>query len=90
MNKTELIAAVAEAAGVSKKGAEQVLNAFVLSLQEGLKRDGKVQLPGFGTFEIRERAARIGRNPSTGVVIEIPAGKVPAFKPGKAFRDTVQ
>ena len=71
MNKTELIAAVAEVAGVSKKDAEQVLNAF-------------------GTFEIRERAARMGRNPSTGVVIEIPAVKVPAFKPGKAFRDTVQ
>ena len=90
MNKTELIAAVAEAAGVSKKDAEQVLNTFVLSLQDGLERDGKVQLPGFGTFEIRERAARVGRNPSTGVVIEIPAVKVPAFKPGKAFRDTVQ
>ena len=88
MNKTELIAAVAEAAG--KKDAEQVLNTFVLSLQDGLKRDGKVQLPGFGTFEIRERAARVGRNPSTGVVIEIPAVKVPAFKPGKVFRDAVQ
>lgn len=90
MNKTELIAAVAETAGVSKKDAEQALNAFVITIQEAMKRDGKVQIAGFGTFELRERAARTGRNPSSGEIIEIPAGKIPAFKAGKTFKDAVQ
>ena len=90
MNKTELIAAVAEAAGVSKKDSEKVLNAFTEAVENALKRDGKVQLPGFGSFEVRERAARTGRNPQTGEIIEIAAAKVPAFKPGKALKDAVQ
>ena len=90
MNKTELIAAVAEAAGVSKKDTEQVLNAFFSTVQETLKQNDKVQIPGFGSFEVRERAARQGRNPHTGEAIEIAAAKVPAFKPGKSLKDAVR
>ena len=90
MNKTELIAAVAEAAGVSKKDTEQVLNAFFSTVQETLKQNDKVQIPGFGSFEVRERAARAGRNPHTGEAIEIAAAKVPAFKPGKSLKDAVR
>lgn len=90
MNKTELISAVAEAAGVSKKDTEQVLNAFFSTVQATLKQDDKVQIPGFGTFEVRERAARTGRNPHTGEAIEIAAAKVPAFKPGKSLKDAIQ
>ncbi len=90
MNKTELVSSVAEIAGVSKKDTEQVLNAFFSTVQETLKQDDKVQLPGFGTFEVRERAARTGRNPHTGETIEIAAAKVPAFKPGKALKDAIQ
>lgn len=90
MNKTELISSVAEAAGVSKKDTEQVLNAFFNTVQKTLKQDDKVQIPGFGTFEVRERAARTGRNPHTGEAIEIAAAKVPAFKPGKSLKDTIQ
>ena len=90
MNKTELISSVAEAAGVSKKDTEQVLNAFFNTVQETLKQDDKVQIPGFGSFEVRERAARTGRNPHTGETIEIAAAKVPAFKPGKSLKDTIQ
>ena len=90
MNKTELIAAVAEAAGVSKKDTEQVLNTFFDAVQTALKEDRKVQIPGFGSFEVRERAARTGRNPHTGETIEIAAAKVPAFKPGKGLKDAIQ
>lgn len=90
MNKTELIAAVAEAAGVSKKDTEQVLNTFFDTVQNTLKQSDKVQIPGFGTFEVRERAARQGRNPHTGETIEIAAAKVPAFKPGKGLKDAAR
>lgn len=90
MNKTELIAAVAESAGVSKKDTEQVLNTFFDTVQAALKEDRKVQIPGFGSFEVRERAARTGRNPHTGEVIEIAAAKVPSFKPGKSLKDAIQ
>lgn len=90
MNKTELIASMAEISGVSKKDTEQVLNAFTAAVEKALKCDGKVQLPGFGSFEVRERAARTGRNPHTGETIEIAAAKVPAFKPGKALKDAIQ
>ena len=90
MNKTELISSVAKTDGVSKKDTEQVLNAFFSTVQETLKQNDKVQLPGFGTFEVRERAARTGRNPHTGETIEIAAAKVPAFKPGKGLKDAIQ
>lgn len=66
------------------------LNTFAITIQEAMKWDGKVQIAGFGTFEMRERADRTGRNPSNGEIIEIPVGKIPAFKPGKAFKDAVQ
>ena len=84
MNKTELITAMAEASGLTKKDCDTALNAFVDTLQTALKSGDKVQLLGFGTFEVKERAAR------TGASIEIPASKAPAFKPGKAFKDSVQ
>lgn len=90
MNKTELISTVAEAAGMSKKDTEQVLNTFFDTVQTTLKQNDKVQIPGFGTFEVRERAARTGRNPHTGETIEIAAAKVPAFKPGKGLKDAIQ
>lgn len=90
MNKTELIAAVAEASGISKKDTEKVLNSFTAVVESALKQNDKVQMIGFGTFEARERAARTGRNLRTGEVIEIAAAKVPAFKPGKALKDAIQ
>ena len=90
MNKTELIAVVAEDVGVGKKDTEQVLNAFFSTVQETLKQNDKVQIPGFGSFEVRERAARTGRNPHTGETIEIAAAKVPAFKPEKGLKDAIQ
>ena len=90
MNKTELIAALAEKAEVSKKDAEKVLNAFVETVQDAVKADDKVQLVGFGTFESKARAARDGKNPQTGEVIKIAACKVPAFKAGKAFKDLLK
>ncbi len=90
MNKAELIATMAETSGVSKKDTEQVLNAFIATVQKTLKQDGKVQIPGFGSFEVRERAARSGRNPLTGEAIEIAAAKVPAFKAGKGLKDAIQ
>ena len=90
MNKAELIATMAETSGVSKKDTEQVLNAFISTVQKTLKQDGKVQIPGFGSFEVRERAARSGRNPLTGEAIEIAAAKVPAFKAGKGLKDAIQ
>lgn len=89
MNKTELTAAVAEQAGISKKDAEKALKAFTDVVAEELKNGGKVQLVGFGTFEVSERAAREGRNPQTKESITIPASKAPRFKAGKALKDMV-
>lgn len=89
MNKAELIAAVAEAAGATKKDAETVLNAFTAEVEKALKAGDKVQLVGFGSFEVKERAARTGRNPKTGENIEIPASRTPVFKAGKALKDAV-
>ena len=87
MNKTELVAAMAEQAGVSKKDAEKTLKAFTDVVAGELKKGGKVQLVGFGTFEVSERAARDGRNPQTGKVMKIAASKAPKFKAGKALKD---
>lgn len=89
MNKAELIAAVAEAAGTSKKDVEAVLNAFIAEVEKALKSGDKVQLVGFGSFEVKERTARTGRNPKTGENIEIPASRTPVFKAGKALKDAV-
>ena len=86
MNKTELITAMAEASGLTKKDCDTALNAFVDTLQTALKSGDKVQLVGFGTLEVKERAARPGKNPATGASSEIPASKAPAFKPGKALQ----
>lgn len=89
MNKTELIAAVAESAELSKKDSEKALKAFVDVVTEELKKGEKVQLVGFGTFEISERAAREGRNPQTGKTMSIAACKAPKFKAGKALKDAL-
>ena len=89
MNKTELIAAMAEQAQISKKDAEAALKAFTDVVANELKANGKVQLVGFGTFEVSERAAREGRNPQTGEVMKIAASKAPKFKAGKALKDMV-
>ena len=89
MNKTELVAAVAEQADISKKDAEKVLKAFVDVVTEEMKKGEKVQLVGFGTFEVSERAAREGRNPQTGKTMKIEACKAPKFKAGKALKDMV-
>ena len=89
MNKTELVAAVAEQADISKKDAEKVLKAFVDVVTEEMKKGEKVQLAGFGTFEVSERAAREGRNPQTGKTMKIEACKAPKFKAGKALKDAV-
>ena len=90
MNKTELVAAVAEKAGLSKKNAEVAVAAVIDSVVESLKKGDKVSLLGFGTFEVRKRAARTGKNPQTGAAIKIAACKVPAFKAGKALKDAVK
>ena len=90
MNKTELVSVVSEKTEFSKKESAQIVDALFASLEEALAKGEKVQLIGFGTFEVRERAARKGRNPQTGAEIEIPASKVPAFKPGKALKDAVK
>lgn len=91
MNKTELVAKVAEKAELTKKDAEKALGAVLESIQDALvdKKDGKVQLIGFGTFEVKARAARVGRNPQTGAEIKIAASKNPVFKAGKALKDAV-
>ena len=89
MNKTELVAAMAEQAGLSKKDAEAALKAFTETVAAELKKDGKVQLVGFGTFEVSKRAAREGRNPQSGEVMKIAASKAPKFKAGKALKDLV-
>ena len=87
MNKTELITAIAESADISKKDSEKALKAFVDVVTEELKTGEKVQLVGFGTFEVSERAAREGRNPQTGKTMKIEACKAPKFKAGKALKD---
>lgn len=89
MNKQELISAMAEKANLSKKDAEAALNAFVSTVEGALVKGDKVQLVGFGGFEVRERAARTGRNPQTGAEMKIDAAKVPAFKAGKALKDLI-
>ncbi len=89
MNKTELVAAVAEQAEISKKDAEKALKAFVDVVTEQLKAGDKVQLVGFGTFEVSERAAREGRNPQTGETMKIAASKAPKFKAGKVLKDAI-
>ena len=89
MNKTELIAAVAEKAEISKKDAEKAVKAFTDAVAEELAKGGKVQLVGFGTFEVSERPAREGRNPRTGETMTIAASKTPKFKPGKALKDEI-
>jgi DNA-binding protein HU-beta len=90
VNKTELIAVVAEKAEISKKEAEKTVNAFVEAVGDALTGGEKVQLVGFGTFEVRQRAARKGLNPLTKQEIDIPASKAPAFKAGKALKDKIQ
>lgn len=87
MNKAGLAAAIADKTNITKKQAEAVLNAFTETVLETLKNGEKVQLMGFGSFEVKERAARVGRKPSTGEAIEIPAKRIPTFKPGKGFKD---
>ena len=89
MNKADLVAAMAEKAGVSKKDAEASLKAFTDVVAEELKKGEKIQLVGFGTFEVSERAAREGRNPQSGAVMKIAASKAPKFKAGKALKDLV-
>ena len=89
MNKTELIAAVAEKAEISKKDAEKAVKAFTDAVAEELAKGGKVQLVGFGNFEVSERPAREGRNPRTGETMTIAASKTPKFKPGKALKDEI-
>ena len=89
MNKRELVAAMAEKSGLSRKNCEAALDVFVVSVVDALKSGDKVHLVGFGTFEVKERAARVGRNPRTRELVNIPASKHPAFKPGKALKETV-
>ena len=89
MNKTEFISAIAEKAELSKKDAEKALKAFTDVVEEELKKGEKIQLVGFGTFEVSERAAREGRNPQTGETMTIAASKAPKFKAGKALKDMI-
>jgi len=89
MNKTELIAQVAEKTGLSKKDTESVINAAVDTIAATMAQGDKVQLSGFGIFEVKDRQARVGRNPKTKEAIEIPASRQPVFKPSKALKDIV-
>lgn len=89
MNKTELIAAVAEKTDLSKKDADAAVSAVLGAITDALKAGDKIQLVGFGTFEVRNRAAKQSRNPRTGETMTVPASKVPAFKAGKALKDAV-
>ena len=89
MNKAELIAVVAEKAELSKKDTEKAVNALIEAVTEGLQKGEKIQLVGFGGFEVKQRAARMGRNPKTKEQIQIPASSVPVFKAGKAFKDAI-
>lgn len=89
MNKSELISSVAEKSGLTKKAAGEAVEAVLLAISDALAGGGKVTLVGFGTFEVRSRAARQGVNPATGTAIRIPASKVPAFKAGKSLKEAV-
>ncbi len=89
MNRTELVAAIAKKTELSKKDAEKALKAFTEVVAEELKKGEKIQLVGFGTFEVSKRAARTGRNPQTGATMKIKASKTPKFKAGKALKDVV-
>jgi len=89
LNKTELVNVVAEKADLTKKDAEKALNAVFAGIEEALAEGDKVQVVGFGTFEVRDRAGRAGRNPKTGEEIMIPPSRVPAFKPGKGLKEAV-
>ena len=89
MNRAELVDAIAKEAGLTKVDADKALKAFVGTVSKELKKKGKVQLVGFGTFEVSKRAARTGRNPQTGAEMKIPASKAPKFKAGKALKDLV-
>jgi len=89
MNKSELVSAMAAKTELSKKDAEKALKALIDVVSDELAAGGKIQLVGFGTFEVSERAARTGRNPQTGKEMKIPASKAPRFKAGKALKDTV-
>ena len=89
MNKTELVAAIADKAGIAKKDAEKALSAFLDTVAEELKKGEKIALVGFGTFEVRERAARTGNNPQTKQTIKIAASKSPVFKAGKALKNSI-
>ncbi len=89
MNKAELISATAEKAGMSKKDSEKVINALIETITDTMKKGDKVQLVGFGVFEVKNRPARTGRNPRTKEQIEIPASKIPLFKAGKALKDAI-
>ena len=89
MNKSELINATADKAGLSKKDTEKVITAVIDSITEAMKAGDKVQLVGFGVFDVKNRAARTGRNPRTKEQITIPASKIPQFKPGKALKDAI-
>ena len=90
MNKGDMVSKVADKTGLTKKDAERALDATFETISESLSKNEKVQLVGFGTFEVRKRAARKGRNPATGKEINIPETKVPAFKPGKALKEKVK
>jgi len=89
MNKTEFISTVAARSGMNKKDVEKAVNAFVATIEQALKEGQRIQLVGFGTFEVRQRQARKGRNPQTGQEITITAAKVPAFRAGKALKDVL-
>jgi DNA-binding protein HU-beta len=89
MNKTDLVNSIAAKSGLNKKNSEAALNAFIASVEDSLKTGDKVVLVGFGTFEVRSRAARKGRNPQTKQEITIPASKAPVFKAGKGLKDNV-
>lgn len=89
MNKTDLVAAIAEKSGLSKKDAEKFVNAFTETVKDTLKKGDKIQLIGFGTFDVTKRAARTGRNPQTGAEIKIPASIAPKFTAGKALKEAL-
>ncbi len=90
MNKQELISKIAEKADISRKDATAALTALITSITEELKAGEKIAIPNLGTFEVRERAARTGKNPRTGEAVEIAAKRIPAFKPAKALKDAVK
>ena len=90
MNKSELVAVMTKKSGLSRKNCEAALDVFVASVSDAIKNGDKVHLVGFGTFEVKERAARTGRNPKTREPVDIPASKQPVFRPGKALKETVR